>query len=461
MTRSYDAYSLFKPNNADRAISNGTKFAIPLAMEPEFLDPYGIETMPVVSGFGSRLAAPEWIEQSTAQLARIAGGRGSVAGRLRNLVDLLARLDGIFECGETWRYIATGVDAWRTAEAGNESANISWSQCGSSVIGSSTSSAPEYVEATQQAQRRNCLMQWCALFYAQAGRVLTRRLLPELSRLGMRLQHITQLDASQLDWAHEQFLSRYYPILTPLAVDSGRPFPFISNRSDNLLVELQSPEQMARGSHDVLYARVKIPRAGSPLLAVPQTRGEHRAHHRHAHFHRSVNRATGKMLTTYIWSGDLVHHFIDELFPGMSLRNLYWFRVLRASPSTSKDVVPESLSAVDVHAPNTAEDVGFGTESQLPTRRKPRRGRLAERHDATPVTRLEVEAGMPVGVVRWLAEHLQVPAHGIVPTPYPLEMFGLPLLVDALPNLVHPRLSIKEESPVLASVHSQIDRKTG
>ena len=57
---------------------------------------------------------------------------------------------------------------------------------------------------------------------------------PELGRAGIRIANIEELNAQQKTFVDEYFRREIYPVLTPLAVDQGRPFPHISNLSLNV-----------------------------------------------------------------------------------------------------------------------------------------------------------------------------------------------------------------------------------
>ncbi|HMF27625.1 MAG TPA: hypothetical protein VKE42_02575, partial [Candidatus Cybelea sp.] len=90
----------------------------------------------------------------------------------------------------------------------------------------------------------------------QQMRVLNDELLPALEREGIRLLRVSELDEETQSALERTFDESVFPVLTPLAVDSGHPFPYISNLSLSLAVEL---EETTREGVELHFARVKIP----------------------------------------------------------------------------------------------------------------------------------------------------------------------------------------------------------
>src|SRR6185436_9748269 len=82
------------------------------------------------------------------------------------------------------------------------------------------------------------------------------QLLQELEGHGIRLLDIPDLTPSEWSDVDQYFESQVFPVLTPLAVDPGHPFPFISNLSLSLAVVLRDPEKNVEH-----FARVKVPKS--------------------------------------------------------------------------------------------------------------------------------------------------------------------------------------------------------
>jgi polyphosphate kinase len=176
-------------------------------------------------------------------------------------------------------------------------------------------------------------------------RLLNDELLPALETQGIRIRRISELDDETQAALERTFDENVFPVLTPLAVDSGHPFPYISNLSLSLAVEL---EETTRDGVELHFARVKIPPTLPRFIAIDSAPPGER------HF---------------VLLEDLIAHHLDSLFPGMHVRDNYLFRVTRdADLDLQEDEADDLLRAI---------------ESEL------RRRRFGE-----PV-RLEIERGMP------------------------------------------------------------------
>ncbi|HLX56740.1 MAG TPA: polyphosphate kinase 1 [Ktedonobacteraceae bacterium] len=118
-------------------------------------------------------------------------------------------------------------------------------------------------------------------------------------------QHICILDYEQLNEQQKASMRAYFerdvfPVLTPLAVDQGHPFPHISNRSLNLAVAIS-------GDH---FARVKVPPSLPRLAPVPIDK-------------------TGPGAFAFVWMEQVIAAHLSMLFPGFDVWESYPFRVLR------------------------------------------------------------------------------------------------------------------------------------
>ena len=159
---------------------------------------------------------------------------------------------------------------------------------------------------------------------ARKVRVLDRRharefsetIRPALAAEGIRIVSCADsgADAEQLK---RHFLEHIFPVLTPLAIGPGRPFPYISNLSLSLLVHLHDPSLETE-----LYARVKVPKEVLP---------------------RFVEISEG----TFVPLEDIIAEHLDTLFPGMEVVSHSLFRVTRDADFDISDEADDLLAAVE------------------------------------------------------------------------------------------------------------------
>ena len=148
------------------------------------------------------------------------------------------------------------------------------------------------------------------------------KLLPEMVKhkiFFLKWQELTEVEKK---WAGEYFTSKVFPVLTPLAVDTSHPFPFLSNLSVSLGIVLKRPK-----TFDPLFARVKIPDA------LPQWVQIH-----------SSNQSGHRLIRLI----DLVAANLAELFPEMLIEHVMPFRVTRnADVEDMSDDVEDRFDTVE------------------------------------------------------------------------------------------------------------------
>jgi len=187
---------------------------------------------------------------------------------------------------------------------------------------------------------------------ARQRECLHERLLPRLAERGVRLLVMSELSPTEWLTVDDFFESQLFPVLTPLAVDPGHPFPYISNLSLSLAVQVRDP---ATGSEH--FARVKVPK--SLPRWVPTGRANH-----------------------FVPLEQVIGANLGALFPGMEVTGWHAFRITRYSDL--------ELARVD-----EAEDLLETIEEQVFQRR------FGE------VVRLEVQEGMPAALRALLLDELR------------------------------------------------------
>jgi polyphosphate kinase len=150
------------------------------------------------------------------------------------------------------------------------------------------------------------------------SRCLELALRPELSRHGIRIVGVDDVDADERRALDERFRRQIFPVLTPLAVGLGRPFPYISNLSLSLGVLVRDPVTGVE-----TFARVKVPKEMLPRF-VPTGDGY-----------------------TFVPLEDLIAKHLDTLFPGMEIVDYDVFRVTRDADFTVSDEADDLLQAVE------------------------------------------------------------------------------------------------------------------
>jgi polyphosphate kinase len=139
---------------------------------------------------------------------------------------------------------------------------------------------------------------------------------PELAEHGIKIVSSEESGASDAD-LERVFREQIFPVLTPLGVGPGRPFPYISNLSLSLIVHLHDPEL----DHDA-FARVKVPKEVLPRFV-------------------EISK------NTFIPLEDIVAKHLGVLFPGMEILSYELFRVTRDADFEVSDEADDLLQAVE------------------------------------------------------------------------------------------------------------------
>src|ERR687894_130468 len=180
---------------------------------------------------------------------------------------------------------------------------------------------------------------------------------PALAEHGIRVIDCEACDGPELEKIDRQFSEQIFPVLTPLAVGPGRPFPYISNLSLSLAVWLRDPV-----TEQETFARVKVPKEVVPrFLPI----GEN----------------------TFVPLEMVIAENLGDLFPGMEVLRHSMFRVTRDADFTVSDEADDLLRAV---------------EHEL------RQRRFGE------VIRLEVGADMDPGLRELLVDSLEIEEEEVV-----------------------------------------------
>jgi len=151
---------------------------------------------------------------------------------------------------------------------------------------------------------------------ALQSKLWKRELKPALAAAGITVGGIEDLGAKELDKLERRFHREIYPVLTPLAVGPGQPFPYISGLSLSLAIFAEDPDD-----GEERFARVKIPEGLPRLFEV------------------------GRGL--YVPLEQIIAHFLPSLFPGVNIVERAVFRVTRDADFEVSDDADDLLEAVE------------------------------------------------------------------------------------------------------------------
>jgi len=231
--------------------------------------------------------------------------------------------------------------------------------------------------------------------------VFHEQILPALAAEGIQILRWEELSRTEQERLHRLFREEIYPVLTPLAVDSAHPFPYISGRSLNLAVIVRDPDTEAS-----MFARVKVP----PLLP------------------RFIEASPDRFTPLE----DVIAAHLGQLFVGMEVVEHHVFRVTRNQDLEIDEDISEGLLQA--------------LERELLRRR------------FGPVVRLEVEETISPEVLEMLTEELGVDERQIYKIRGPLHLGGLHAIADLdRPELKYPPfVPSKEAVPIDADIFAAI-----
>jgi len=221
------------------------------------------------------------------------------------------------------------------------------------------------------------------------SRVFADGVLPDLNRAGIVLADWHQLDGADRHHLDEVYNRVIFPILTPLAVDPGHPFPYISNLCLNLVVRVVDPR-----TDEQRIARVKVPPLLPRFVVLPDAR-------------------------RIVPVEQVIAAHLDSLFPAMSVAEHHVFRVTRnADLSVDEDDAQDLLAAVELEL---------------------HRRRFGQ------AVRLEVSAAISSELLDMLVSAVDVPEDNVFLADVPIDLGGL----RAVGELDRPDLAPEPWTPLV------------
>jgi polyphosphate kinase len=205
---------------------------------------------------------------------------------------------------------------------------------------------------------------------ARRDLLFVEEIAPALAKEGINFVAWDDLSREEQDSLVSFFDTKIHPVLTPLAVDPGHPFPYISNLSLNLAVVISDPTDP-----EPRFARVKVPPSLHRFIALPD--GER-----------------------FLPFEQLIAARLETLFPGMQIVGHHPFRVTRnADLEVEEDEADDLLAAIEVG--------------------------LRQRRRSPHVVRLEIAPGLADYVRELLLDELELVDDDVYSGPAPLDLTGL------------------------------------
>ena len=201
-------------------------------------------------------------------------------------------------------------------------------------------------------------------------------IIPELATHGIEFCKISELTDEERSQLKDYYDKRIFPVLTPLVVDPSHPFPYISGLSLNIGINIESSEDQ-----DISFARVKIP------TNLPR-------------FIRTSNQSKIR----FVLIDELIAEHLSELFPGVTLKDHFFFRVTR-----NQDL--------DLDEDET-DDILETMEKELTRRR------------FGPPVRLEVDKVIHPEVLNELMDELKIEPIDVLKYDSPLDLRSLNQIAD-------------------------------
>ena len=199
-------------------------------------------------------------------------------------------------------------------------------------------------------------------------RIVLDELMPDLAREGIAITRFEDLDVEERSRLNRYFEQNVYPVLTPLAVDPGHPFPMISNLSLNVAIMVRDDETGEERS-----ARVKVPNSLPRFLPAGPGR--------------------------WCLLEELIVANLGRLFPGMTIGRADLFRVTRNADLTLEE--------------DEADDLLVALEVEL------RRRRFGE------ALRVEILRGMSAEFLDLLVDQLELTHESVYVSDAPLGLHDL------------------------------------
>ncbi|MCX4027441.1 polyphosphate kinase 1 [Endozoicomonas sp. SM1973] len=212
------------------------------------------------------------------------------------------------------------------------------------------------IDGLQPQQALDEISRICHQMVQRQYEILNDVLLPALAEENIRFLRRSQLNAKQAAWVSEYYYQQIMPVISPIGLDPAHPFPRLANKILNFIVSLEGKDAFGR---ETGMAIIPAPRSLPRLIRIPD---------------EVCNGGDN-----YIFLSSIIHHHVEDLFPGMTVTGCYQFRLTRNSDL--------SVDSEEV------EDLARALQGEL----------LARRYG--DAVRLEIAANCPKELSTFLLEH--------------------------------------------------------
>lgn len=186
----------------------------------------------------------------------------------------------------------------------------------------------------------------CSATVDRQYHILNDTILPQLAQENIHFLRRADWSEPQREWVRAYFEESVQPLVSPIGLDPSHPFPRLVNKSLNFIVALEGKDAFGR---ETGMAIIPAPRSLPRIVRIPDeltTGGDH-----------------------FIFLSSIIHEYADDLFPGMSVKGCYQFRVTRnADLDIDHEDTADLASALEdeLHSRNFGEEMRLEVADNCP-----------------------------------------------------------------------------------------------
>lgn len=244
----------------------------------------------------------------------------------------------------------------------------------------------ERIENQMASEWRLSIQAYASKIAQDQYKIFFNELLPQLKKESITLLNKDEWSQEQHDWLYHLFTQNMLPVFTPIALDLAHPFPHITNKSLNFIVDLKGTDAYGR---NIDTAILPIPENLPHIIELPSASNE-------------------VQLTTI---QNVIEAFIADIFPELSISGLYQFRVTRNS-----------------HL--------YIDKEELTNLHQALRGELKQRGFGHAV-RLEIENECPLHLITLLLKEFNLSTEDLYSTEHHFDFSQIYNILDYIENKLH------------------------